>query len=166
LSGALVGHVYGHGGYDCTTNEEPKGERPYIYEALLFESGAQMQHLKTFMLSEGTRYQELVPATKDMDPNKAAESRSDGLDGWSFMMRTQNKDLAFLYFENKSRRAKLSGFNPNMRYDLNWFDPRNGQWTNREQVVTDAKGMISLPAFPGKLDIAQTDWAAKLKAVK
>lgn len=166
LSGALVGHVYGHGGYDCTTNEEPKGERPYIFEALLFESGAQMQYLKAFMLSEGIRYQELLLATKDMDPNKAAESRSDGLDGWSFMMRTQNKDLAFLYFESKSRRAKLSGFNPNKRYDLNWFDPRNGQWTNREQVVTDEKGMITLPAFPGKLDIAQTDWAAKLKAVK
>jgi len=163
LSGALVGHVFGHAGYDCTTTGEPKGKRPFIWEALLFESAAQMQHLKSFMLSEGDRYQDLLLATKDIDPSKAQGSPPNGLDGWAFMMRTDQKDLAFLYFENKAQRATLSGFRPNQTYQWDWFDPRCGQWTKREQVVADAKGLITMPAFPGQLHSAQTDWAAKLK---
>ena len=35
---------------------------------MLFESGVQMQHLKTFMLSEGQRSQDLLLATSDIDP--------------------------------------------------------------------------------------------------
>ena len=163
LSGALAGHVFGHAGYDCTTTGEPRGRRPYIWEALLYESGAQMQFLKAFMLSEGNRYQALLPATKEMNPSKAPNSPAEGLDGWGFMMRTAQKDLAFLYFENKAQRATLSGFQPNQPYQCDWFDPRCGQWTNRTQLVADDKGILTMPAFPGRLDIAQTDWAAKLK---
>jgi len=162
LSGALAGHVFGHAGYDCTTTSEPKGERPYIWEALMYESGAQMQHLSKFMLSEGNRYQELLLATDAIHPGKQPDSREDCLDGWSFMMRTRELDLAFLYFENQSLRAELSGFLPRRSYRLEWYDPRTGDWVGRQQVESEADGRLIMPVFPGMLDVAQTDWAAKI----
>jgi len=48
---------------------------------------------------------------------------------------------------------------------LDWFDPRLGQWANRETVAANGQGTIAMPPFPGGLDVAQTDWAAKLKAM-
>lgn len=166
LSGGLGGHAYGHGAYDCTTTGEPKGTRPYIWEALKFESGEQMEHLKAFMLSEGAGYQDLLLAREDVTPHAAPGSPPDGLDGWAFMMRTKEKDLAMLYFEDKSVQAKLSGFAPGKPYSFKWFDPRNGAWIISEIILADKSGSISLPVFPGGLSIAQTDWAAKLKMIE
>ena len=60
LSGALAGHVHGTAAYDLTSTGEPAGWRPHIWTALRYESGAQMQHLRDFVLSEGARYQELA----------------------------------------------------------------------------------------------------------
>jgi hypothetical protein len=43
-----------------------------------------------------------------------------------------------------------------------WFDPRAGRWEASSVVQADGKGEIQLPAFPGNLEVAGTDWAAKL----
>jgi hypothetical protein len=64
LSGALAGHVYGTAAYDVTSTGEPAGWRPHIWTALRYESGAQMQHLRSFVLSEGARYQQLAAARR------------------------------------------------------------------------------------------------------
>ena len=61
LSGGLAGHVHGTAAYDITTTGEPAGARPHIWDALKYESGNQMQYLKSFVLSEGARYQQLKP---------------------------------------------------------------------------------------------------------
>ena len=66
LSGALAGHVHGTAAYDVTSTGEPAGWRPHIWTALRYESGAQMQHLRSFVLSEGARYQELTLASQDL----------------------------------------------------------------------------------------------------
>jgi hypothetical protein len=87
LSGGLAGHVYGTGAYDVTTTGEPAGWRPYIWEALRYRSGAEMQHLGRFLLSEGGRHQQLELASADLRPRAAGDSMEDGLDGWGFMMR-------------------------------------------------------------------------------
>jgi hypothetical protein len=102
LSGGLAGHVHGTGGYDVTSTGEPPGWRPYIWDALRYKSGGQMQHLSRFVLSEGDRYQQLQLASEDVEPRRTAGSSEDGLDGWSFMMRTADRSLALLYFEMKA----------------------------------------------------------------
>ncbi|MBN1218335.1 MAG: DUF4038 domain-containing protein [Anaerolineae bacterium] len=164
LSGGLVGHVHGTSGYDGNTTGEPEAEsgRPYIWEALQFTSGAQMQHLKTVILSEGARYQNLLLATVDVNPAKSPGSFEDGLDGWSFMMRTTDKRLAFLYFERGTERAHLKNMVAFAIYNLVWFDPRTGAWLEPVSIETDSQGQMRLPVFPGGKDEAIEDWALKI----
>src|SRR5690606_33970075 len=82
LSGGLAGHVHGTAAYDITTTGEPAGWRPHIWTALRYESGAQMQHLKKFILSEGDRYQQLELASPDVSTRRQTNPLDEGLDGW------------------------------------------------------------------------------------
>jgi hypothetical protein len=164
LSGGLAGHVHGTAAYDVTTGSEPKGWRVYFWEALRLKSGNYMQWLAKFMLSEGPRYTDVVLASDDLAPRKAEGSKEDGLDGWSFLMRTPKKDLGFLYFENKAQRARTTGWNPNASYRFTWFDTRTGEWQAPVTLKTGAQGEMQLPAFPGGAEVAPVDWAAKIVA--
>ena len=166
LSGALAGHVHGTGAYDLTSTGEPPGWRPYIWEALRYASGGQMQHLRRFVLSEGSRYQDLRLASADLRPRRAPESSDDGLDGWSFMMRTYERSLALLYFEVGAPRPRLVGFTPGARYRWVWFDPRTGRWTDTLDLVSTAEGTLDAPPFPGRGAKATMDWGAKLTALR
>src|SRR6478736_2151165 len=93
LSGALAGHVHGTAAYDVTSTGEPSGWRPYFWTALRYESGSQMQYLRDFVLSEAAKYQELVPASQDLEPRSMSGALADGLDGWSFLMRDAEMDF-------------------------------------------------------------------------
>ncbi len=160
LSGGLAGHVHGTGAYDVTTTGEASGWRPYIWEALRYRSGAQMQYLGRFVLSEGARYQQLELASDDLTPRRApgsSASDDDGLDGWGFMMRTADRALALLYFELGSPRPHAAGFTPGTRYAWRWYDPRTGTWLPTLEAVADPHGVIDAPPFP-----ANRDWAAKV----
>ncbi|MEO0292644.1 MAG: DUF4038 domain-containing protein [candidate division WOR-3 bacterium] len=162
LSGALAGHVYGTGAYDITTIGEPKGIRPHFWEALKFESGTYMKYLSSFILSEGSKYQKLEPCSEDIHPRKAKESLEEGLDGWSYMMRTPEKDVAFLYFEIGAELPKLSGFKKNSWYLFYWFNPRNGEWKEGIKIKTDENGILEVPLFPDGENPLTIDWAAKI----
>ena len=164
LSGGLAGHVHGTGAYDVTTTGEPAGWRPYIWAALRYTSGGQMQHLGKFVLSEGARYQQLELASTDLSPRAAPDAIADGLDGWSFMMRTADRTLALLYFEPRSVSPQLIGLKPGTRYRWSWFDPREGRWSDPRAVSSDASGTLAAPPFPGDVPRATQDWAAKLTA--
>jgi hypothetical protein len=166
LSGGLSGHVHGTAAYDITTTGEPAGMRPHIWDALKYESAGYMQHLRSFILSEGERYRDLRPAWKDIDPRKAPGSPDNGLDGWSYMMRIPGGDLAFLYFENGSVLPRLAGFNPGATYSLHWFDPITGEWKDLVTCEADDKGIIALAAFPGEQDPSGRDWALKIKEMQ
>ena len=122
-----------------------------------------MQHLATFILSEGAKYQRLTLAGDDIHPSKAPGSVEDGLDGWAFMMRTPEKDFALLYFENKAVLPGLSGFKPDTGYSLQWFDPVNGKWKPAVPVKSDNKGILVLAEFSGGQTPLSRDWAAKIK---
>src|SRR5436190_834969 len=166
LSGGLSGHVHGTAAYDITSTGEPAGMRPQIWEALKYKSATYMRWLKDFILSEGKKYQQLLPAYSDIEPQKAKYSADNGLDGWSYMMRTAGKDLALLYFENKTELPHLHGFNADASYTVQWFNPRTGQWEKAVMVKTDKNGVLKMPSFPGKTQLAANDWAAKIKEVK
>ena len=71
LSGGLAGHVHGTAAYDITSTGEPSGWRPYIWEALNYTSGKQMQHLRNLVLSENSRYQSLELASDQVHPRSS-----------------------------------------------------------------------------------------------
>ena len=162
LSGAIAGHVYGTAAYDITTTGEPAGSRPYFWDALRYTSGGQMQYLKAFILSEGRKFQDLLPMQEDISPHKAPGSPERGLDGWAFLMRTADKNLAFLYFENKALRATVTNAKPNTAHRFTWYNTRNGEWLPGVNLKSDAQGKLELPPFPGGDDETNVDWAAKL----
>jgi hypothetical protein len=162
LSGALAGHVHGTAAYDVTSTGEPAGWRPHIWTALLYESGAQMQHLRAFVLSEGSRYQQLLLASRDLEPRSIPDAVADGLDGWSFLMRTPERDFALLYFENKALKARLKGFSPGARYSWTWFGPHNGEWSRAIALQADAAGVLAAPPFAAGGKQATRDVAAKI----
>ncbi len=165
LSGGLAGHVYGTGAYDVTSTGEPRGWRPYIWEALRYRAGGEMQHLGRFVLSEGDRYQQLQLASTDLRPRQAAGSSEDGLDGWSFMMRTADRSFALLYFEVGAVQPRVAGMAPGSRYCWGWYDPRAGVMAGERELATDSSGVLEAPPFPSGAQRASSDWAAKLRAV-
>jgi hypothetical protein len=162
LSGALAGHVHGTAAYDVTSTGEQQGWRPYIWTALRYESGAQMQHLRNFVLSEGDRYWKLTLASQDLEPRSIPDASAEGLDGWSFLMRTAERDFALAYFENRALRARLKGFMPGASYRWIWFDTRSGEWARPIQVRADETGSLLCPPFAAGGSQAARDVAAKI----
>src|SRR5690606_1561134 len=130
--------------------------------ALRYESANYMQHLEAFVKSEGKRYQDLVPAIDQVVPRKAPGSPEDGLDGWSYIMRTAETDLALLYFENQAVLPQLQGFLPGEAYNLEWYDPVNGAWQGALSITASRDGTLILPDFPEGEAVASRDWAAKI----
>ncbi len=162
LSGGLSGHVHGTAAYDLTSTGEPEGARPHFWDAIQYESAQYMQHLATFMLSEGSDYQLLTLARQDLSPSQAENAPHDGLDGWAYMMRTPEKDLSFLYFEHASDTALLKHFKKNHAYELQWFHPTTGTWLTSIPLHSDQQGQLQLPAFPEDTSRVYRDWAAKI----
>jgi hypothetical protein len=162
LSGALAGHVHGTAAYDVTSTGEPAGWRPHIWTALRYESGAQMRHLAAFVLTEGARYQELELAANDLEPRSIPNALADGLDGWSFLMRTADRSFALAYFESAALLPALRGFSANAAYRWTWFDPRTGQWSKPLDVKADSAGTLRAPRFPAGGERAASDIAAKI----
>jgi len=136
--------------------------RHHFWDALKFQSALHMRHLGSFVLSEGDKYQELEPCPGNIHPGKAPDSPEEGLDGWSYMMRTPEKDFALLYFENRSVLPYLSGFIENESYKFRWFNPRNGKWKGVVEIESDENGELKLPDFPDGKDPSVSDWAAKI----
>jgi len=167
LSGALPGHVYGSGAFGGDTRGELRNSRwPYIWEALRFPSLLQMQHFNNFVLSEGAGFQNLTLASNDLSPRKAIGSFDDGLDGWAYMMRTTDKKIAFLYFENGCALSiKVAGMLPKTDYIARWFNTWTGTWIpmGTGTITTDSLGVFVLPSYPKRSNAVNVnDWAAKL----
>jgi hypothetical protein len=100
------------------------------------------------VLSEGARYQELTLASQDLEPRSIPDAQADGLDGWSFLMRTRQRDFALAYFENRALATRLGGFTPGANYRWRWFDPRDGRWGAEIRIRADAQGRLASPDFP------------------
>lgn len=167
LSGGLAGHIYGTGAYDGNTTGEPvqEGDRPYIWEALNYPSGAQMQHLGKFILSEGKAYQECDPGRELLHPHRSEKSVEESLDGWAYLLISPQKELAFAYFETESEIPQVKELVPDMKYKISWFDPVSGDWLLDPQNITaDEYGTIRLESFPDSTRISVRDWCLKIKA--
>ena len=100
------------------------------------------------MLSEGDRYQQLELASDDLVPRTAPDAIDDGLDGWAFMMRTADRGLALLYFEQNAVPPRVGGLVPGARYRWSWFDPRAGLY-RRDRARRGSRRRAQRSAFPG-----------------
>jgi hypothetical protein len=167
FSGAFAGHVFGSGSFGGDTKGEPifavNPKWPKIWQTLQMPNMKQAGYFREFVLSEGIKYQSLLLASDDLS---SARSSSIKMDEWSFMLRSPDKKLAFLYFENKAKRQIISNMLPSTKYRAQWYNPRTGKWFDIANGVlkSDSNGGIELPRFPTGEDVARDDWAAKVKA--
>ena len=167
LSGGLGGHIYGagkegeEGGAMWAGNVEEAANNK-IWDGIKWESGDQLRHLRTFVMSEGRRYRNLVPKVELLSPNKSGDD-NDWMQ-WAYCSRTAKKDLFLLYFEKGCNKATVSGAAPNGKYRARWFDPRSAAWSDvgNGTLTADATGKIALPNFPGGSAKSETDWGIKL----
>ena len=160
LSGGLAGHIYGSEGI-WGADIEP-GSSPFMWEAFQWNSANQMQYLKTFALSEGRRYQDLVPDANLVSPSETHVTK--GFLGWAYCARTADKSFFLVYFEKDCPdKTMIRGAMPNATYRAEWFDPRRGQWSKAGTGMLKANvwGWITLPDFP-----SNDDWGLKLKLSK
>ena len=155
LSGGLAGHVYGAEGI-WGADIEPTAPTK-MWDAFQWNSGAQMHYLRTFALSIGRRYQELVPLADLVLPHQTHDTLS--YEGWAYCARTADKTIFLAYFEKGCPRSQIRGARLNSRYDAQWFDPRHGTWSAVGSGAVHASkiGIIDLPDLPG-----DTDWGLKL----
>ena len=165
LSGGLGGHIYGAGGWDggLWGGNVEKVAQNHIWDAMKWPSGDQMRHLATFILSEGRRYQDLVPRRELLKPNESGDPK--GYTGWAYCARTDNKDVFLLYFEKDCPKAKLSGALFCCKYKAQWFNTRTGVWIDAGVLKADPGGDISLPDFPDHSEVSKNDWALKLTSM-
>jgi len=153
LSGGLAGHVYGAQGL-WGGDIEP--ESPYtMWDAFQWKSGAQMQHFRDFVWSEGARFQDLVPNADLVYPNKTPDTTSN--QGWAYCARTPERDLFMLYFETGCAQPHLRSALPEAHYRAQWFNPRTGEWLDAGILTSDAWSRVELPTLP-----SGEDWAMKL----
>lgn len=155
LSGGFAGHVYGAEGI-WGADIEPAAPIK-MWDAFQWSSAAEMQHLRTFAMSIGKRYQELVPIADLVSPNKTADVRS--YEGWAYCARTPDKNIFLAYFEKGCPRSQIRGARLNTTYRAEWYDPRKGTWQNvgTGMLRSNMIGIIALPDFP-----ADADWGLRL----
>ncbi len=155
LSGGFAGHVYGAEGI-WGADIEPAAETR-MWDAFQWRSGSQMQHLRTFALSIGKRYQELVPIADLVSPNKTPVTR--GYEGWAYCARTPDKNIFVVYFEKGCPQSQIRGARLWGAYRAEWFDPRTGTWSDAGDgtVRSNQIGIINVPKFP-----SDDDWGLRL----
>lgn len=150
LSGGLAGFIYGAEGI---WNAEVEAEALCpMWQSFTWNSGGQIQHLKTFAMVKGMRYRQLEPKAELVFPNKSGPDFS--YYGWSYCARTPEKDFFLVYFENESKlEASLRGVITGARYRPTWFDPREGKWlAPGEPIAVAPSSVLTLPQRPDGRD--------------
>jgi hypothetical protein len=79
------------------------------------------------------------------------------------MMRTKEKDLALLYFENQSVLPEVEGFVPGSSYSFQWYNTLTGEWFDPVIIKADEGGKLIIPVFPDEKNPSVIDWAGKIK---
>jgi len=149
LSGALGGVIYGIEGIWGADVEDAAPFK--IWDSIVFKSGAETPLVKEFATSEGVRYQDLVPNSELVSPNKSGEHM--GYRGWAFCAVTPCKDYALIYLEAECPPITIRGFNPCSTYKLHSFDPVQGKWSAAGEITTDQTGRAALTEEARVMDI-------------
>jgi hypothetical protein len=133
------------------------GPFPNMWGAVTWQSAKEVQFAPKFMMTHGAKYQDLAPHPELLSVCKTGNW---AVAGWAFLMRTDDKQLFKVYFQQKAAHADISGALPNTAYRAQWLDPRTGAWINTGSgtLTSDAQGRLAIPPFP----TAGDDWALSL----
>jgi hypothetical protein len=150
LSGGLAGFIYGAEGIWQSDVELESLHK--MWDSFGWESGNQVQHLKTFATAEGQRYLELTPCTEMVVPNKTGPGYA--YKGWNYCAATPDRSLIMLYFEaDAPMEARLRGVRPGDQFQPRFFDPRHGHWDEPgEAISVPRNGVLPLPTRPDAMD--------------
>ena len=131
-----------------------------MWDSFRWQSGAEVQHLKTFAMVKGEAYRQLEPMADLVMPNKAGPDFA--YHGWSYCARTPDRSWFMLYFEDQApSEAKLRGVDVGAKYRPRFFDPRSGQWGEPGDVLTVPRSsVLVLPQRPDT-----QDWGLMLERV-
>jgi hypothetical protein len=159
LSGGLGGYIHGADGI-WQANIEPAAS-PKMWDAFLWQSGAQVQHLRTFAFSSGARFQDLAPNADLVSPNKTHQTL--GFEGWAYCARTPEKDFFLIFLEKGCPRVAVRGMLLKARYEAKWFNPRSGEWTSvgPGELTSTVAGTVRVPAPP-----SAEDWGLRLLLIR
>lgn len=154
LSGGVAGYIYGaEGMWGGNIESESKYT---IWDAVDFQSGAQVPHVLTFLEVCHGRWCELIPEQNMLVPNQAGDPY--GYDGWAYCAYLPGKQRVLLYFERGAPESIIRSLLPNTVYELHWFDTRSGSWHERSTTIeTNQTGRAEFPQPP-----TDEDWAAAL----
>lgn len=180
LSGGLGGFLYGSEaiwGADIEAGFPVK-----MWDAFQWDAGNYMKHLRTFVMSQGDRYQELVPNFDLVTPSRTQDVI--GFDGWAYAAETSERDFMLVYFEKGAYFkhgdmpvertfpavgpipnipgdgiTTVRGLIANAAYDAQWFDPRKGVWQDvgTGTLKTNLSGWVAIPPPP-----SDDDWGMRL----
>lgn len=151
LSGALGGHMYGAEGIWGADIEE--GSKYKMWDAFKWNSATELKNLKIFAMTYGKKYQDLIPNSELVIPNKTGETK--GFTGWAYCAYTKEKDLYLLYFEKDCpKEVEVRRLLRERTYSIRWFDTRKGEWIirSKEKVTTDEMGRVDIERFDSNLD--------------
>lgn len=153
LSGAYGGVLAGfEGGWGANIEE---GSMYHIWDTMTFPVSCQVRYVRDFLLSEGRKYLDLIPNADLITPNKMGDPY--GYRGWAFASATPNRDLILGYTEKDCKRVAIRALKPYEIYDLYWFNPCDGTWSEPIELQVDSIGMLHVPEYP-----SDQDWAFKL----
>jgi hypothetical protein len=156
LSGGLAGHIYGS---EAIWGADVQPAAPIkMWEAFQWSSATQMRHLRTFAMSIGRLYQDLIPDADWVSPSKTQTTR--GYEGWAYAAHTADREILLAYFEKGCAQSIVRALRPSSVYRAEWFDPRAGKYQDAGDgfLRSNAIGVIALPTFP-----ADTDWGLRLR---
>lgn len=157
LCGGYGGNLAGYEGM-WSGNVEPEEEPYKIWDTMTFPSSYEAKYFRDFLLSEGKRYQELIPDSELIFPSK--NGSCTGWRGWAFCSATQKRDLIMAYTEKDCPDVKIRGLHPYDIYEVSYFNPRTGEWlAEKHQIEVNHLGYLNLPKEPDEMD-----WA--FKAIK
>ena len=154
LSGAFGGVLAAFEGMWSGNVEEVEG--PYkVWETMDFPVCSQVRYFRDFLLSEGSKYRDLIPNSELVTPNKNGDHL--GWRGWAFCAASKHRDLIMGFAEKGCKKLKVRCLRPYDKYSFAWFNPRTGEWLDSIELMVTRIGNIIVPDYPDDLD-----WAFKL----
>jgi len=157
LSGNFAGYIYGAQGM-WGGDIEPEA-RYRTWEALAFESGDQVRHLRSFAEVRGLEYRELEPLSELVTPNKTGPVI--GYRNWAYAAANRDRSVVLAYFEAGCPQVTMRSLKYDTAYRLRWFDPREGSWEDPGEaceVRTDQFSRARIPEKP-----TEDDWGCILE---
>ena len=151
LSGGYGGYIYGCEGM-WNANNEPEAIYK-IWDALLYPSSYELKNVLNFIGIIGDRYIDLIPKTEYLSPSKFGDDR--GHKGWSYCAGMADRSEYLMYFEVDCPQCEFRAQEVGAQYEVIFFDPRTGEWINKDKpeiITINVLNRCMLPAKPDRQD--------------